>query len=260
MRYRLSLDRCRVGQTHFVKIFDNARGNPQSGEIGQGMVLVMAAQWAPENGSACPKGQRLQQRGVAKRWPLDPWRDMGTELTRPLHPGCGYGCSRGSGRARPRPGDRSDGDLVVCDTNQHLGRRAGEGERAEPEEVAVRRRIEGTEESVGQERVGCGRDVEATGEHDLEGVAGREMSRPNAMVVVGERCPSSSVARKRMFAAPSTNGRPAIVSSKARLKVNAPPRSEPSASTNGEPLTLIWKLTTRLASSTIPCKPGSLVI
>jgi len=28
---------------------------------------------------------------------LDPWRDMGTELTRPLHPGCGYGCSRGSG-------------------------------------------------------------------------------------------------------------------------------------------------------------------
>src|SRR5262249_19881095 len=62
-----------------------------------------------------------------------------------------------------------------------------------------------------------------------------------------------------MLTSPSSIGLPASTSSTDRDRLNPPFFTEPMLPTNGEPLTLTRKSTTRLASLTVPVTDGSFV-
>jgi hypothetical protein len=74
--------------------------------------------------------------------------------------------------ARPGAGDRPGRGVAAGDREQRLGRRAGDLEVLEVQEVHVRARVDHPQAAVDAERVEPERRAPALRRHDLEGVAG----------------------------------------------------------------------------------------
>ena len=77
--------------------------------------------------------------------------------------------------ARPRAGDRADGDRAVAHPHQDLRARADDREAAEIEEIQERRGIDPAQRAVERERRQRERRLEALRQHDLEDVAGGDV-------------------------------------------------------------------------------------